>query len=133
MVTTNKIPYSEYTFTFSRSSGAGGQNVNKVNSRVTLTWDMETSDAYNFAVKKRFREKYKRLIVSGVVVIHSQKHRSQKLNIDECIAKLGTYLNNVLKPEKIRKKTKPTKSSTKKRLDSKSKQSKLKKLRTEKF
>ncbi len=133
MATINKIPYSEYTFTFSRSSGAGGQNVNKVNSRVTLTWDIEASDAYNFAVKKRFREKYKRLIVSGVVVIHSQKHRSQKLNIDECISKLGVYLSSVLVPEKIRRKTKPTKSSTKKRLDSKTKQSKLKKMRTEKF
>ncbi len=98
-----------------------------------MTWDMEASDACNFAIKKRFREKYQRLMISGLVVIHSQKHRSQKMNIDDCIEKLESYLEKVRAPEKIRKKTRPTKSSTRKRLDSKTKQSKLKKLRTEKF
>ena len=127
------IPYSEFTFSFSRSSGPGGQNVNKVNSKVTLTWDIEVSEACNDAVKKRFKEKYLRFIVTDLVVLHSQKHRSQKMNIDDCVEKLETFLNSVLLPPRIRKKTKPTKSSNKKRLDSKSKQSKEKKLRGEKF
>ena len=128
-----KIPDSEYNFSFSRSSGAGGQNVNKVNSKVTMSWDIDNSDACSFPVKKRFKEKYSRLMVAGLVVIHSQKHRSQKMNRDDCILKLESYLLSVLHPPKIRRKTKPTKSSTRKRLDSKSKQSKQKKLRSEKF
>jgi ribosome-associated protein len=133
MTNKQRIPYSEYSFTFSRSSGAGGQNVNKVNSRVTMTWDLEVSDACNIAVKKRFKEKYKRFMVNGLVVIHSQKHRGQKMNIDDCIEKLEALILTVLHPVKMRRKTKPTKSSTKKRLDSKTKQSRQKKLRTEKF
>lgn len=128
-----KIPYSEFTFTFSRSSGAGGQNVNKVNSKATLTWDIDSSDACNGAVKKRFKEKYQRYIAQGLVVLHSQKHRSQKMNIDDCVQKLETLLNDVRLPPKIRRETKPTKSAVKKRLDSKSKQSAQKKMRSEKF
>ena len=128
-----KIPYSEYNFSFSRSSGAGGQNVNKLNTKATLTWDIDQSSACNDDVKERFKEKYQRYLVAGLVVIHSQKHRSQKMNIEDCINKLESLLATVLLPPKARKKTKPTKSSQKKRLDSKSKQSKQKKLRTEKF
>ena len=128
-----QIPDSEYTFSFSRSSGAGGQNVNKVNSKVTMYWDIDSSVACNFAVKKRFREKFARLIIAHQVVIHSQKHRSQKMNRDDCILKLESLLTSVLHPPKIRKKTKPTRSSMRRRLDSKSKQSKQKKLRSEKF
>ncbi len=128
-----KVPYSECNFSFSRSSGAGGQNVNKVNSRVTLSWDISASEVCNNAVKTRFKEKYQRFIVGGLVVIHSQKHRTQKMNIDDCIEKLESLLSSVLVPPKIRRKTKPTKSSMRKRLDAKSRQSKLKKSRSEKF
>ena len=127
------IPYFEFIFSFSRSSGPGGQNVNKVNSKVTLTWDIQASDACSAAVKKRFLENFPRFIVAEMVVLHSQKHRSQKMNIDDCVAKLESLLESVRLPPKTRKKTKPTKSSKLKRLDTKSKQSKLKKLRSEKF
>lgn len=91
------------------------------------------SDACNYMVKRRFKEKYQRHMVGELVVIHSQKYRSQKQNIDDCIEKLHSYLEEVRLPPKIRKKTKPTKSSTKKRLDSKTKQSRQKKMRSEKF
>lgn len=128
-----KIPQSELHFTFSRSSGAGGQNVNKVNSKVTLTWNIDESSSVSDEVRERFKKKYARLIVAGLVQIYSQKHRSQKMNIDDCIAKLESYLANVLAAPKVRKKTKPTLASKLKRLESKMKRGKVKRLRGERF
>ncbi|MGK0367348.1 MAG: ribosome-associated protein [Thermoproteota archaeon] len=127
------IPKSECMFTFSRSSGAGGQNVNKVNSKVTMRWDLDSSKACHAGVKRRFREKYSRYIVDGVVQMVSQRHRSQSMNIDDCISKLESCLNDVRELPKMRKATKPSRSSVKKRLDGKTKKSKLKKMRQEKF
>jgi ribosome-associated protein len=128
-----KIPYSEYKFTFSRSSGAGGQNVNKLNTKVTLTWDMESSAHCPVGAKRRFAHRYKQYIVNGNVVITSQKHRSQSQNIDDCISKLNELLMTVRYAPKVRKATKPTKGSVKKRLDSKKRLSSKKRLRSEKF
>ncbi len=128
-----KIAMNELKFTFSRSSGAGGQNVNKVNTRATLSWDMESSTQFSKAMKERFKAKYGRLIVGDEVVIHSQKYRSQNKNVEDCVAKLEKYLSSVKTPPKKRVPTKPSKSSQKKRLDRKSKDSMKKKLRQEKF
>ena len=128
-----KIPSSEYKFTFSRSSGAGGQNVNKVNTRATLTWDMINSTHCKQEVKERFEKKYSRFISGDYVVIHSQKYRSQSKNVDDCISKLIKYLTNVEYAPKRRVATKPSKGSVRKRLDQKSKDSKKKKMRQEKF
>jgi len=128
-----KIPYSEYKFTFSRSSGAGGQNVNKLNTKATLTWDMHASENCPIGTKKRFEQKYQQYIVGNKVVITSQKHRSQSQNIDDCIAKLHELLMSVRYAPKARKATKPTKGSVRKRLDSKKKLSSKKRLRSEKF
>lgn len=127
------VPENELTFTFSKSSGAGGQNVNKVNTKATLTWDMSQSEVCGTHVKERFAKKYSRFIFDGMVVIHSQRYRSQKQNIGDCIQKLQECLNEVEFPPKIRRKTKPKKSAVKKRLNNKSKQGEKKKLRSEKF
>lgn len=124
---------AEFKFTFSRSSGAGGQNINKVNTKATLIWDMENSPSISSFVKDRFKAKYKRFITDGLVIINSQKYRSQAQNIDDCKTKLQEYLSSVEFPPKPRKKTKPTKSSVKKRLETKKKNSLTKKLRREKF
>ena len=127
------IPDSEFTFTFSRSSGAGGQNVNKVNTKASLVWDLSASSSCSKAVKERFSKKYSRFIVDGVVTIHSQRFRSQVKNISDCKEKLHEFLNSVEKASKRRVATKPTKASVKRRLEQKSKDSKKKKLRQEKF
>lgn len=128
-----KVPENELNFSFSTSSGKGGQNVNRVNTKATLTWDLENSEACNSQVKKRFKEKFPRFISDDMVVIHSQKYRSQKQNIGDCISKLQECLDEVERPPKIRKKTKPKKSAIKKRLNNKAKQGEKKKLRSEKF
>ena len=129
----NEIPKNEFKFSFSRSSGAGGQNVNKVNTRATLTWDMSGSQSCRSDIKKRFIEKYKRFIIDGQVVISSQRFRSQTQNIDDCINKLNEFLQSVEFAPKFRKATKPSRNSVKRRLDSKTKHSAKKRNRSEKF
>lgn len=127
------IPTNEMSFSFSRSSGPGGQNVNKVNSKVTLTWNIVLSTSCHPSVKERFYDKFKQYIVEDCVVIISQKSRSQNQNIDDCIEKLHSLLARVEFAPKVRKATRPTKSSVKKRLESKKINSSKKKLRSEKF
>ena len=127
------IPLSEISFQFSRSSGAGGQNVNKVNSKATLTWNIVTSPSCPAAVKERFAKTYKRLMVGEIVMISSQRFRSQQQNIDDCLQKLHQLLAEVEYPPKVRHATKPTKSSVHKRLENKKVHSLAKKIRSKKI
>lgn len=114
------IPFSELSFSYARSGGAGGQNVNKVNSKVIMDWDLRSSPSLPDSVKERFFNRYRNLInQDGIVQLTSEKERSQKANLDDCIRKLNEMIEKVAVPPKPRKKTKPTKSSIRKRLDSK--------------
>lgn len=114
------IPFSELSFSYARSGGAGGQNVNKVNSKVIMNWDLRNSPSLPWDVILRFRDRFRNFVSEeGIVQITSEKERSQKANIDDCIRKLHEMIEKVAVPPKPRKKTKPTKSSVKKRLDSK--------------
>jgi ribosome-associated protein len=114
------IPFSELRFSYARSGGAGGQNVNKVNSKVILDWDMSSSPSLPPDVKERFCERYKSLIKeNGEVQIQSDRERSQKANMDDCIRKLHELIERVATPPKPRKKTKPTRGSIRRRLETK--------------
>lgn len=129
-----KIPTSELNFSFSRSSGAGGQNVNKVNTKVTLRWCVYDNTSLPKDIVKRFIAKYSKKITSeGILTIVSQKSRSQNLNTTEAINKLYAMINSVAIAPKIRKKTKPTASSIAKRLSNKKSHSEKKKRRQEKY
>jgi ribosome-associated protein len=128
-----KIPYDEFKFSFSRSSGAGGQNVNKVNTKVTLYWDMENSLSLSSSIKKRFKERYSRFIIDSLVVLHSQASRSQSKNMGDAVKKLHDLLQTVEKEPLMRKATKPSKSVVRKRLNNKKLHGEKKKLRQEKF
>ncbi len=124
------IPFDELNFSYSRSSGAGGQNVNKVNSKATLEWDMAASQAIPSEVKQRFSARYGNFInLKGVVQITCQESRSQKLNQEQCIKKLHHMIQTVLHPPKVRKKTRPKRSAVLKRLDTKKLEGLKKKLR----
>lgn len=125
-----KIPSDEFQFSFSRSSGSGGQNVNKVNTKVTLTWDYKNSKSLPESVKKRFEKEFSRFITNeDIFKIVSQKHRNQPQNIEDCISKLHSMIAKVEKAPKRRIGTKPTKGSIKRRLASKKNKSDIKKNR----
>ncbi|HLT23170.1 MAG TPA: alternative ribosome rescue aminoacyl-tRNA hydrolase ArfB [Bacteriovoracaceae bacterium] len=114
------IAFSEFDFSYARSSGPGGQSVNTANSKVILHWNIDQTTSLSPSIITRFKEKYPHLINDqGQVYITSQLHRSQKKNMDDCIEKLYQLLKTVQFPEKTRKKTKPKKSAVRKRLDSK--------------
>ena len=113
-----KLPMEEFTFSYSKSSGPGGQKVNKTNSKVTLRWNIKESESLRVSVKERFLEKYKTL-EDGTVVITSQRFRSQERNFADCLEKLRTMIESVKIAPKKRKATKPTKGSVEKRLKKK--------------
>lgn len=120
----------ELEFSFSRSSGAGGQNVNKVNTKVTMKWNYMKSSACSKSVKERFASRYKsRILDSGIVQMTSQKYRSQPRNIDDCVEKLNEMLDAVRAAPKRRVATKPTRGSVERRIKTKKNKSETKKTR----
>jgi len=121
---------NEFKFTTSRSGGPGGQSVNKVNTKVTLRWDVRNSIAINDEQRVRITEKLAKVLNrEGEVVITAQTNRSQLQNKEEVIQKLDGLLIKAFTVRMVRKSTKPTQASVRKRLDAKKKQSDKKKLR----
>lgn len=119
-----QIPPSEFEFTYARSSGPGGQNVNKVNSKAVLRWQVTKSPSLPEAVRARFLAKYgSRLTGDGDLLITSERYRDQPRNIDDCLEKLREMLLSVAVAPKKRKKTKPSRASKERRLDSKKRDS----------
>ncbi len=116
-----QVPFSEFKFSFARSSGPGGQNVNKVNSKAILRWAVVTSPSLPDAVRARFLTKYaNRLTISGNLVLTSQKYRDQNRNINNCLEKLQEMIYSVVSPPTPRRATKPTKASKQHRIKAKS-------------
>ncbi|NOX24752.1 MAG: aminoacyl-tRNA hydrolase [Deltaproteobacteria bacterium] len=124
------IPLSELTFTFSRSSGPGGQHVNKVNSRVTLWFDLWNSPSLTALQKNRLGKKLAgRLNQQGRLWLVSNRHRSQMANRQEAIARFYDLLREGLKTERPRKKTRISKAARKRRLTAKKRRGSLKRER----
>gem|GEM_PF-247377 len=124
------IPLSELSFTFSQSSGPGGQHVNKVNSRVTLWFDLWNSPNLTEGQKKRLSEKLAgRINQQGRLRLVGDRHRTQMANRQDVILRFYDLLREALKTNRRRKKTKVGKAATERRLSIKKKRGRLKKER----
>lgn len=114
----------------SRSSGKGGQNVNKVSTKIELVFDVSNSELLNEEEKSLISQKHSnRISKEGKLILQSQESRSQLMNKEIAIEKLYELLEAALKKEKPRKKTKPTKAKKEQRLQVKKEISDKKKSR----
>ncbi len=128
------IPQDELDFTYARSSGKGGQNVNKVSSKAVLRWNPQTSRAMSGPVRSRFFARYaSKLTTEGELIIMSDAHRDQGRNVSECIEKLKEMIASVWRAPKVRRATKPTFGSKQRRLKSKKEHGEKKKNRSGRF
>ena len=127
---TASLVNSELLFSTSRSSGPGGQNVNKVNSKVTLRWPLANSTILTEEEKELLLRKLaSRLTTEGELMIISQESRSQQQNKELAIEKLDALLTKEFTKKKVRKATKPSKASVQNRIEKKKRHSEKKKMR----
>ena len=121
------IPSRELKWRFSRSSGPGGQKVNKTNTRVEIIFNIKESKVLNDYQKKVLTKKLKTKLVNNCICLAVQEERNQLLNRQIAIKRISSEIRNSLKnSSKIRKATKPSKASQNKRLESKKKRGELK-------
>ena len=129
----NFILEDELVFKFSRGGGPGGQNVNKVNTRVTVLFDVANSRSFSDEQKKRILKGLaSRADKDGVIRVVSQRHRTQKANRDAAVERLEELLTGALKKKKVRKKTRVPEAAKRERLEKKKRRGFLKKQRAEK-
>lgn len=125
-----QLPYPELEFSFVRSSGPGGQNVNKVNSKAVLRWNFLATSAFPLEEHVRMMRKLgPKLTTEGDLIVTSDRFRDQKMNKEDCLDKLLEILTDALIIPKARRKTKPTQGSKRRKLESKSRDGAKKKLR----
>jgi ribosome-associated protein len=128
-----QVPLREFEFSYSRSGGPGGQNVNKLNTKATLRWAVLKNTSMPEEVRRRFTVKFgKKFTVDGDLLIVSQRFRDAGRNTADCLEKLRQMLFVAAVRPKHRRPTKPTKASVHRRLDVKRRKSTKKRMRGEK-
>jgi ribosome-associated protein len=124
------IPAADLEIEAVRSSGPGGQNVNKVSTKVELRFDLRGTQALTAPVKARLRALAgKRIDADGRIRVISQRTRDQSRNREDALDKLAAMIRAALVPPRPRRPTRPTRASKARRLDDKRKQSSKKRLR----
>jgi ribosome-associated protein len=124
------VPDEDFEWRFVRASGPGGQNVNKVSSAVQLRFLLQQNSTLPVAVKQRLRRLAgQRLNADGSILISARSERSQEQNRREALERLETLVREALVVPKIRRKTKPTRASQERRIDTKKKRGSAKRER----
>ncbi len=125
-----QIPDSEFTWSFARSGGPGGQNVNKVASKAVLRWNIAECMLVPEEVKIRLVLQQKRFFTQdGCLIITSQRYRDQERNREDCLEKLRAIILQAMFVPKARKKTRPSRGSKRARLQEKKRRSGVKQSR----
>jgi len=127
------IPESELEVSAIRAQGAGGQHVNKVSSAIHLRFDIKASSLPMVYKQALLKMQDQRLTKDGVIIIKSQQYRSQEMNREQACQRLKEMIVSAIKQPKKRIKTKPTRGSQKRRMDSKTKHGRNKTLRKKVF
>lgn len=124
------IPAAELSVSFSRSSGPGGQNVNKVNSRVTLRWSLGDQSVLPEPWRRRLLARHgNRMNRHGELLLHSDRYRDQPRNFEDCRQRLVQWLLQCEHAPPKRKRTRPTLASQRRRLEAKRRRSEKKQSR----
>lgn len=125
-----RIPADEVEELASRSSGPGGQHVNTSATRVSLRWDISTSRGLDERTRARLLDKLgSRLSRAGVLVVHADRHRSRRRNLEDAHARLFELVRAALHQAPPRRPTGPTRGSKKRRIEQKRQRGALKRLR----
>ena len=124
------IPDAELTWRFSRSSGAGGQHVNTTDSRVELSWDLDSSAALTDSQRTRARRRLGGALVDGTVTVSASERRSQLRNREAARERLAALVAGAIEPPPPpRRPTRPSKSAQRRRVDDKKRRGETKRLR----
>ena len=122
-----KVPREKLEIGFSRSSGPGGQNVNKVSTRAEVRFHLESADWLPAAVRKRLAGLYpRRLNRDGEFIVGSSRYRSQGRNLEDCIEKLEGFIEMATRLPKRRIPTRKTRASNERRLEGKKRRGQVK-------
>ncbi len=125
-----KIPLREFRFSFARSSGPGGQNVNKVNTKATLRWTVVSSPSLPEAIRARLVARLgRRLTVQGELLVTSQRFRDAGRNVADCLEKLRGLLAEASRVPRPRRATRPSRGAIERRLRHKQQRSQTKRSR----
>ncbi|UXM93666.1 alternative ribosome rescue aminoacyl-tRNA hydrolase ArfB [Paenarthrobacter sp. JL.01a] len=106
-----KIPASELSWRFSRSSGPGGQHVNTTDSRAELSWNVVDSAVLSDEQRELLLQRLGRRLVAGALTVTASEERSQLRNRELALAKLAGLITAALTPETVRRPSKPTRGS----------------------